>query len=307
MPLPVHELPDTRVLVLLVHLLRAGRDGEMSSIGEAARAVGLAQPHASRALRSFEAESGLRLLVRTPRGTVLTEQGRAVAAWAEPVVDGLVRVRDGLTALRRERAVEVSVSASLTVAEFLLPVWLERFRAARPGARVALEVANSLEVARAVRASRVELGLIESPGAPEGVESQVIGEDELIVAVSPGHPWARRRAPVGAAELAATPLLVREPGSGTRDAVDRALAGWGGPAIAAEHSSNAAIRVAARAGIAPCALSRLALHEAVHSGALVEVAHAPEVRLTRPLRALWPAGTRPRGAAAELLDLVRQR
>lgn len=304
--LPIRDLPDTRVLVLLVHLLRAGRGGTLSSIGEAARAAGLAQPHASRALRTFEAQTGLRLLVRSPRGTALTEQGRAVAAWAEPVVDGLDRLGAGIAALRQESTAQVRVCASLTVAEFLLPVWLERFRAAHPDVRIQLDVANSHDVAEAVRSSRADLGLIEAPGAPVGLSSQVIGEDELILAVGPEHPWAHRTAPVTGEELAAAPLLVREPGSGTRDAVEVALAPWGGPAIAAEHASNAAIRVAARAGIAPCALSRLALHEAVRTGALVEVPHVPEVRLARRLRALWPSGSRLRGPAADLLRVIRR-
>src|SRR3546814_19460528 len=68
-----------------------------------------------------------------------------------------------------------------------------------------------------------DLGFVESPTVPKSLSSVTVARDSLVVVVHPDHPWARRRKPLTVAELAATPLLVREPGSGTRTTLDLAL------------------------------------------------------------------------------------
>jgi DNA-binding transcriptional LysR family regulator len=88
-----------------------------------------------------------------------------------------------------------------------------------PEVKVALRVGNSSQVADMVRGREADLGFVEGPHAPDGLGSRTIAEDELVVVVAPGHPWARRRQPLPLRTLAATPLIVREQGSGTRDAV----------------------------------------------------------------------------------------
>jgi DNA-binding transcriptional LysR family regulator len=126
--------------------------------------------------------------------------------------------------------------------------------------------------------------------------------------VAPGHPWARRHQPVTLRELASTPLLMREQGSGTRDAVWEALARVCQPAPpAAELGSAAAIKAAAAAGAAPAVLSRLMVTTELAEGRLVTVPLAHPDALGRQFRAIWRREQPPSGPAAALLAVATKR
>ncbi|MCZ9345353.1 LysR substrate-binding domain-containing protein, partial [Streptomyces sp. TRM76130] len=85
-------------------------------------------------------------------------------------------------------------------------------RAQRPDTAVSLFAGNSSVVARRLLAGEVDLGFVEGVSVPAGLDSAVIAHDRLIVVTAPGHPWARRRRPLAARELAVTPLILREKG-----------------------------------------------------------------------------------------------
>lgn len=107
-------------------------------------------------------------------------------------------------------------------------------------------------------------------------------------------------------ELAATPLIVREPGSGTRITLDGALVGRDVAAPALELNSNDAVKISAAAGVGPAVLSQLAVASALGTGELVSIP-VVGLPLTRTLNAVWDAHHRPRGSALKFLQLVRGR
>jgi len=158
-----------------------------------------------------------------------------------------------------------------------------------------------------VRSGGCDVGFVESPDVPGGLNAAVVAHDRLLVVVAPGHPWARRRRPLPVAELAATPLIVRESGSGTRLTLDSVLRrlGLAPVAPALELSSNAAIRGSVVAGVAPAVLSNLAVADALRAGDLVTVA-VDGVDLRRPLRAVWRDPKRLGGPAGDLVRLTRR-
>jgi DNA-binding transcriptional LysR family regulator len=290
--------PDLESLRLLVSV------AELGSVGRAARAMGIAQPSATKRLAALERRAALPLLVRTPAGSTLTTDGKLVVAWATTLLAAADEFQTSLTALRTNRAAALRIAASMTIAEALLPRWLSDLRRIEPDVHVGLTVTNSSSVARLVLGdSDVDLGFVEGPALTEGLASRVVGTDQLIVVVPPAHPWARRRRPLAAAELAATPLVVRESGSGTRETLDRLLVRLGPVDPELELGSNAAVKGAAVAGMAPAVLSRHAVAADLASGALVEVAVA-DLRLERRLRAVWPKGRRLTGPAATLLKVI---
>lgn len=295
-------LPDIESLQLLVLV------GEHGSLTSAAAVAGISQPSASKRMAAFERKLGLTLLDRTRRGSVLTAPGVVVCEWAQRVLDQMSVLLDGVATLRREQAPQLSLAASLTVAEHLLPRWIGDLRRAAPELRVGLQVVNSGRVGELARAGAIDVGFVESPGGLRGLRSQVVARDRLVLVVAPEHPWARRRRPVGPAELAATALVSREPGSGTRETADRALvaAGHSPAAPLLELGSGTAVRSAVAAGAGPALLSELVVSPALAAGVLVEVATAG-IDLRRTLRAVWRAGTRPAGPAAELLALAVRR
>src|ERR1700744_5230601 len=285
-------------------LLTVARQG---SLGRAAAEHGISQPAASPRLRQLEARLALALLKRSPRGSKLTPAGALVAGWAQTAVDAAAALDAGVTALRREHESRVRIVASMTVAEYLLPGWLTALRALDPGAAVALSAVNSADVAEAGRSGAAEVGFVEGPGRPGGLRAARVGRDELTVVVAPTHPWARRRRGIDAAELAATPLVAREAGSGTRRVFEQALAQAGLTAAepAAELSSTTAIKSAVATGAGPAVLSSLAVAAELASGA-VRAVPVLGLDLRRDLRAVWLAG-RPLTAPARDLVAIASR
>ncbi|MEU5881156.1 LysR family transcriptional regulator [Spirillospora sp. NPDC047279] len=295
-----HRVPELGALELLLAVVRLG------SLGRAADELGITQPAASGRIKSMERQLGVALLERSPRGSRPTKAGSVVAEWAQQVVDAAHALDAGVAALRETRDGHLRVAASMTIAEYLIPGWLLALRQARPDTAVTLRAANSAAVAAQVTAGEADLGFVEGATAPEGLGGTVVTTDRLLVVVSPAHPWARRRSGVPAAELAAAPLLLREEGSGTREVIDRALASYGGTARPLlQLGSTTALKAAAVSGAGPAVVSELAVAEELAGGRLT-VVPVPELDLSRPLRAVWPAGQRPAGPARDLLSLTRR-
>ncbi|MEU3605055.1 LysR family transcriptional regulator [Streptomyces sp. NPDC035033] len=296
-----HRVPDLGALELLLAVARHG------SLGAAARDVGITQPAASSRIRSMERQLGVALVDRSPRGSRLTDAGALVTDWARRIVESAEAFDAGVQALRGRRDSRLRVVASMTIAEYLLPGWLIALRAERPDTAVSLQAGNSAVVAERLLAGEADLGFVEGLAVPDGLDGTVVAHDRLAVVTAPSHPWARRRAPVEPGELAATPLVLREHGSGTRQVLDAALAAHGGLARPLlELASTTAVKAAAVSGAGPAVLSELAIAEELSSRRLVAVP-VEGVRLSRDLRAVWPTGHRPTGPARDLLSLTRAR
>ncbi|WP_338694638.1 LysR family transcriptional regulator [Streptomyces sp. Q6] len=291
-----HRVPDLGALELLLAVARLG------SLGAAARELGITQPAASSRIRSMERQLGLALVDRSPRGSRLTGTGALVTDWARRIVDAAEEFDAGAQALRDRRDSRLRVAASMTIAEYLLPRWLIALRAERPDTAVSLLAGNSATVGERLLSGEADLGFVEGVSVPAGLDSAVIAQDSLIVVAAPGHPWSRRRRPLLADELAATPLILREEGSGTRQVLEAALGGLARPLI--ELSSTTAVKASAVSGAGPSVLSELAVGEELASRRLVQIPLEGAI-LSRDLRAVWPTGHRPTGPARDLLSLTR--
>lgn len=289
--------PELDVLDLLVSV------AELGSLGAAARQHGISQPAASMRVSALERRLRLQLLDRGPTGSELTEAGRSVVAHARLVLEAARSFNAGVAALHAAEVPRLRVAASKTIADHRIPQWLNALRVSCPDVAVSLEVDNTRHVEALVRDGVADIGFVEGPHPPPGLGSRVLGADELVVVVGQSHPWARRRKPVTLRELATTPLLWREQGSGTRDTVWEILGAECQPARpAAELGSAVAICAAARSAVAPAVLSRLIAAGDLASGALVEVCLAGPVVLSRKFRAIWRKQTPPAGAAGILAE-----
>jgi len=304
------HVPDLPALEVLLTVARTG------SLNSAAAELGVSQQAVSSRIRAIEAQTGVPLVSRTPRGSSLTSEGVVVAEWAARLLDVAAELDAGISALRQDRHSRLRVSASLTVAEALLPGCLVAFRAAaqrRPGpaAEIVLTAANSDAVLAQVSDGQADLGFVEGPRVPRSLRSKTVGHDRLVVVVPPAHPWARRRT-VTPAELAGAPLVSREEGSGTREVLAAALARSLGPGLvqapaALSLSTTSAIRAAVLAGAGPAVLSRLSVGDDLAAGRLVEV-EVPGLDLRRPLRVVWRgAASPPAGAARDLIAHIQTR
>jgi len=291
--------------------LRALREvGRHGSIAAAAAALGTSQQALSARMRTLERVTQLTLLTRTPGGSHLTDQGKLVLGWASDVLDAADRLEAGIRSIRSGVTHRLVVAASQTNAEHLVPHWLIELRASEeasgyPPTVAELAVGNSTSVIGLVRDGKADIGFIETPHLPVSLITEHVRDDELLVVVAPGHPWAKRRGPLTLAELARMPLVMREAGSGTRDTLTDYLAARD-PALRTtaviELGTSAAVRSAIAAGVGPGVLSRLAVRDDLVLGRLVavEVEGPP---LKRELTAVWRQELTPEGR--RLLDVAK--
>lgn len=288
--------PDLESLRLLVAI------ADLGSIGAAARDEGITQPAASKRIRALEARWRLRLLERSKRGSVLTDDGAAVVSWARQVLHEMEVMQTGIEALSAERRSGLSVAASLTVAEFMLPRWIGELRMQEASLQPLLRVVNSEQVAELVRSGEADIGFIETAMLPRDLSVVRLGVDALSIVTLPNHPWALRTTPVPREALIEAEYVLRERGSGTRSTFESALRVE--PRLALEAGSTSALVGAALAGLGPAVVSSRAVAHYVETGRLVEIPH--ELYLWRPISAVTDPQRR-FNEHAEALTKVAQR
>ncbi len=300
MPL-AHPVPDLVSLDLLQSV------AELGSIRRAAMAHHVSQPAASMRLRALERTLGLELLDRSSGRARLTPAGTATVEWGGAVLDEVRALQLGVAALRAEGSTQLRLAASMTAAEYLVPGWLNRLRAAEPDLGVSLQMGNSEHVADVVARRDADIGFVEGDTVPASLDSKVVSRDDLVLVVAPSHPWSGRRGALSAAEVAATPLVLREPGSGTRQVLEGALGACGlsvTPLV--ELGSTTAIKAAVGSGLGPGVLSRLAIRAEVREGRMV-IVPTSGFSLERAIRAVWPKAVVLSPAASLLLAQISRR
>jgi DNA-binding transcriptional LysR family regulator len=289
--------PDLAAVEALVAVADHG------SLAAAARATGMAQPNVSRSIARLERRFGLSLIHRSTTGATLTAHGLVVVEWSRELLDAARRLADGVLALG-EGPGSLTVAASHTVAENLVPGWIGALRRQHSELRIRTEVCNSTEVIAQLLQGQADVGFIEGPDAPRGLNHRVVGHDELLLVAPPGHPLTRRTDPLPIRELAGWPLVTREAGSGTRVALDHALELRGLPPVrpVQEAASNATVRVAVASGAGLAVLSALAVASMIDTHALAVV--PMDAILRRDLRAVWPGPAQPLGPVADLVRIA---
>ena len=293
--LDLAHVPELDALLALVVAAETG------SISAAARRLGVSQQAASARVRGAEQVLGVAVFHRTTKGVALTPPGQAVVSWAHDVLRAATALSSGVAGLRPTSRRATLVAASNTMTECLLPGWAARLRARHPGVEVHLQPGNTEEVLGLVEQGAADLGFVEGPSVPRSLASCTVARDELVLVVAPDHTWGRRREGITAAELTATPLVVRERGSGTRRTLELAVGEMVPPAH--EVTSTAAVRSIVQTTGTPAVLSSLAVETELASGRLRRVP-VDDLEMPRRIRAVWHPRRRPTGAGADLLDIA---
>jgi len=237
------------------------------SVSRAALELGISQSAASGSLADLESQFDVQLFDRVGKRLVLSELGRAVRPGAE-ALEGQARELE--TRLANQSGIgPIRVGATLSVGNYVTPPLLARFLERHPGAKVGVEIANTAEIARQVKNFELDLGLIEGELEDPELELTSFREDELCVFCAPGHAFAERRT-LGDRQLLSAAWIVREAGSGTRQAFERSMHGiLPELRIVLELQQTEAIKNAVKAGLGVGCVSRIALEEEFRFGTLV--------------------------------------
>lgn len=239
----------TANLDLLVVLAVIAREG---SFTRAAAVLGISQPSISARMRRLEDRLGEPVFERLGRGVRLTATGETLRPAAERAL-ALAQEADQLwTGLGSEQRGFIRVAASTTIAGYVLPAAIARFRRQHPDVDVDVQVGNTAHVAQLVITGELPWGLVEGPVDTVNLVARTFLDDEMILVVPPRHAWARRRS-VAPHELEGAELIGREAGSGTGAIYEAALAAHGArlrPRLRLADSRGIVAAVAAGAGVA---------------------------------------------------------
>lgn len=281
---------DPGLLATFLAVLEHGR------ISAAARAEHLSQPAVTDRIRRLERSLGAQLFTRSVQGVTPTAAGERLAVHARAHRQ-LLSAAAADVGGEGSAGGELLLAASTTIAAHVLPPVLAHFRAREPAVRLRLTIANSDEVVAGLGAGRVTLGLVEGLARASGVRLEPWLDDELVPVLGRDARWNPRRP----AELADVPLLWREPGSGTRAVVARALGKAGVRTKPAsfdlELASNEAVAGCVAAGLGLAFLSRWSLAPHLAAGRLRPVP-ALGLAIRRTFSWALPAGGLARAADA---------
>lgn len=276
------------------------------SFSEAARLLGISQPAVTMQIQALESDIGAMLLDRGYRKIDLTEAGAALVPYARRILDQIDDARHAIDTLSDTVTGRVTVAASTTPGQYLLPRVLGAFLKLYPEVGVTLRVYDSADVVERVEAEEADLGMTgaEVPGAR--VHYEQLGVDELLLICPPEHPLADRETPKFS-EVAAQPFIVREAGSGTRmvseDLVRRAGVDPGDLNVVMELGTNEAIVSAVEGGMGMGIVSRQVAAKALELGTVARVPGAG-FPVERPLFLVLPRRSLTRAADA-LADHLR--
>lgn len=251
-----------------LHALRAVAD--TGSVTAAARVLCVTAPAISMQIRQFEQNAGLPLLERTGEKFVLTAAGREALAAARAVDTAIAELETTLETLRGGVAGRVSVGL-VSTAKYFAPRMVGAFARTHPGVKVSMTVGNRETMLQALRDFSIDIAIMGRPPADQTCAADPIGDHPHLIVADPGHRLARRRA-FDPTLLSNETFVVREPGSGTRNLMERFLEKAGvAPAYGLEIDSNETIKQAVMAGLGVAFISAHTVAAELADGRLVKL------------------------------------
>lgn len=242
---------------------------ETGSISACAERMHISQPAISRQLKEFESRLGVVLFERMPRGVRLTEAGELLSDYATRLFEIARSAQAAVKELAEAKQGHLAIGASNTIGTYILPRLIAVFGVRHPDVQISMFVGNTEQVSQGVADMRFALGFIEGPLHVGDLKVERFSDDEIVPVVSANHPLARKKR-VAAGDLSGQPLLMREPGSGTREIVETTLTQQGiRPGRMVEFGNAEAIKQAAVHGGGIAFLPRISMPGELEAGELV--------------------------------------
>ena len=260
--------------------------GRSGSVTQAAKQLLLSQSAASMALADLENHHDGELFIRRGRTLILNDRGKLLLPLAEEILKQTADFAKHLESSAQEPTGKLTIGASTTIGNYLLPLLIANFSKQYPKARIIMQVGNTDSISKALDLGQLDLALVEGPCHLHSLQQIHWRDDQLVIIAAPDHPWVGKDK-VGQQELVKAEWIMRETGSGTREVFEHAL----GiplkqlPAII-ELGHTEAIKKAVEADLGVSCLSRLAVQRELDLGVLVAI--PTFLDLSRSLTLLLP-------------------
>ncbi|MBO0663668.1 LysR substrate-binding domain-containing protein [Jiella sp. MQZ9-1] len=256
----------------------------LGTIAAAARQLSLTAPAVTIQVKQIEDDVGLALFDRTSEGMRLTVAGKAVLASATAIETTLRSLAEEIDSIKGVRSGTINLGV-VSTAKYFAPRLIAAFRGAYPKIEVKLKVGNRHDIVSGLKDYKLDLALMGRAPTEFPVDAVCFGDHPLVIIADPAHPLAGER-DIEPERLLAETIIIREPGSGTRLALeglfindlDRLQA------CSVEMGSNETIKQAVMAGLGIAFISAHTIAFEVEMGRL----RVLDVR-QMPIRRKWYA------------------
>lgn len=241
------------------------------SFTKAAETLHMTQPAVTFQVRQLEDHFNTRLFDRTHNRVTLTEVGRKAYEYAERIFELYAEMEDAIKEMTGDVSGALTIGASTTIAEYMLPGLLRSYRDKHPNVNLRLKVSNTEGIVSMVENSMIDLGIVEAPVANKNLLVEVCQIDQLVVVVPPDHPITKLES-ISMEELMNYPFICREEGSGTREVIIEYMIKMGldrnGLNVCLELGSPESIKGAVEAGMGVSILSHVTIAKELSLGTL---------------------------------------
>ena len=237
------------------------------NVTRAAETLAMSQSAASGSLKELERQFDMKLFDRLGKRLQLSELGQQLRPQVESLLEQARSLEQALTG--EEVVGRLEIGATLTIGNYIAVNMIADFRQRNARSDIILRVANTETIAKQVAGFELDMGLIEGELQHPDLDIVHWRRDELVVFAAPNHPLSTSTA-LSDQDLLTLPWIVREPGSGTRQAFDRAMQGiLTDLHIGMELQHTEGIKRAVEAGLGVGCLSQICVAEAFKRGSLV--------------------------------------
>jgi len=191
---------------------------KLLSFTKAAETLHMTQPAVTFQVRQLEEHFNTRLFDRTHNRVTLTEAGRKSYEYAEDIFELYAEMENSVKELTGEVSGALTLGASTTIAEYMLPSLFSGFTKKFPDIQLRLKVSNTEGIVSMIENSMIDLGIVEGPVTNKNLIVEMCRVDNLVVIVPPEHELTSRDS-ISMDELMHYSFICREEGSGTRDVI----------------------------------------------------------------------------------------
>lgn len=247
---------------------------EEKSISRAAKLSYITQPAVTRQMQQLEEFYGLSLFYRANNEVNVLEPGEALYRVAKTIIQDYEHSVELMETYKDNHKFTLTVGASLTIGEYLLPKLFEAFKKEYPNGSLYLKTDSTTDILKKIEQNEVHIGIVEGEIPETKLEVDIFMEDELILIVGPSHSWSKRKEGVYLKEIVNEHLIRRQSESELRIRVEKELA---------QHEiidklesyfeveTTQAIKSAVEAGTGISFISRMAVEKEIAIGDLVEI------------------------------------
>jgi DNA-binding transcriptional LysR family regulator len=280
---------------------------ETKSFSKASELIHLTQPAVSLQIQAMEELYETRLFDRSGNSINLTPAGEILYKRAKEILALYAEAQQNISEITGAIKGSLSIGASSTIGNYLLPHIIAAFKKKVPQVNISLVVSNTKTITERLNAGEIDIALVEGDVSKQRFSVETLISDELVVIMSPAHPWSDRRN-VPAIDLTKEPIIMREEGSGTRQIILKHLEEHGIKLdqlkIALVMGSTEAIKGAVEEGLGVSIVSGWAARKNLKQG-LIKTTTFKDLKFHRNFSIISPKRNYSTHTAKEFLNFLR--